>query len=56
METSLVVHLKDVITIGKRCVTNNVIHVGCGYNVTLGGTSIKLDRTLNPIQGRIMLL
>ena len=56
MKISPVIHLEDVISSSKRCVTNDIVHVGRGYNVTFGGTSVKLDRTLNPIQGGIVLL
>ena len=56
MEISLAIHFKDVISISKQCVVNNVIHVSRGHDVALEGTSIKFDRTLNPIQGRIGLL
>ena len=50
MEISFVIHFEDVIAVGKRHVANDIVHVSRGYNVTLGGTAIKLDRTLNPIQ------
>ena len=56
MEISFVIHFEDVISIGKWRVANDIVHVGRGHNVTLGGTSVKLDRALNPIQGRIVLL
>ena len=56
MKVSLVIHFEDMISVGKRCVTDDIIHVGRGYNITFGGAAIKLDRTLNPIQGRIVLL
>ena len=53
MEISLVIHFKDVISIVKWCVANNIILVGHGYNVTL---EVKVNRTLNPIPGSIVLL
>ena len=56
MEISLVIHFEDVISVGKGCVADDVVHVGRRYYVAFGGAAIKLDRTLNPIQGRVMLL
>ena len=56
MEISFVIHFEDVIAVGKRRVTNDIVHVGHGYHVTFGGTAIKFDRTLNPIQGGVVLL
>ena len=56
MEISLVIHFEDVISVGKRCVADDVVHVGRRYHVAFGGAAIELDRALNPIQGRVMLL
>ena len=56
MEVSFVIHFENVIAIGKWRIANDIIHVGRGYNIALRGTAIKLDRTLNPIQGRVVLL
>ena len=56
MEISLVIHFEDVISVGKWRVADDVVHVGRRYHVAFGGAAIELDRTLNPIQGRVVLL